>query len=99
MIVQNKPCILCYLSLTILDGLIIKLKYVAAFDTHDMIVMPLVIELENGSPTLEIMPYNDSRGLKLGQNTINRGQTYFFPGLHQLPIHIFRSHVPHPWIL
>ena len=55
-----------------LDDGIQELFNTTAFLANDMIVMGAVVQFEYRAPTFEIVPFDEARGLKLGQDAIDR---------------------------
>ena len=60
------------LFLPALDDGIQELFNTTAFLTNDMIVMGAVVQFEYRAPAFEIVPFDEARGLKLGQDAIDR---------------------------
>lgn len=68
---------LCNFILAFFDDVIAEFFDSAAFDTDDVIMVLAAIQLENRIASLEMMTFDQSCSLELGQDPIYRGQTDF----------------------
>jgi outer membrane protein assembly factor BamE len=75
--------------LPLFDAGIHELFDAAAVQTHDVIVMRAVIELEDGHAILEVMPGDESRRLKLRQNAVDGGQADVLITVEECAIDVF----------
>ena len=74
MIADGEPQPLGDRGLPFFDTGIHELFDAAAVQTHDVIVVRTVIELEDGHAVLEVMTSDQTGRLKLRENAIDRGQ-------------------------
>jgi len=58
-----------------------------------VIVMLAAVDLVHGLAAFEVVLYNQTRGLELGQDAINRGQTDIILMLEKLPVNILCGHM------
>ena len=79
--------------LALLDFGIVKLFHLAAIQAHQMVVVLARIEFKNRFATLEMAAAQDLGMFKLGQNTIDRGQSDVGAFSQQHAIDIFSRHV------
>ena len=81
-------------ALALLDDLVDKLFHMAAVETHDVIVVRSVVQLEYRVPALEIVPTDQAGGLELGQHAIDRGQPDVLARLQQRLVQPLGAQVP-----
>lgn len=79
--------------LAVFDGLIDKFIDTATLDTHDVIVMAALVELEYGVTPLEAMPGYQARRLELGQHPVDGRQPDFLAGALQQLVQVFGAEV------
>jgi outer membrane protein assembly factor BamE len=82
-----------YRVLAFFDTAVHELFDLAAVNTHDVIVVPTLIELEHRHAAFEMMASDETGGLELGQYAIHRGEADVFVGYQQLLVDVFRAHV------
>ena len=61
----------------------------AAVQTHDVIVVRTVIELEDGHAILEVMPGDEARRLKLRENAVDGGQSDVLIAIEERAVDVF----------
>jgi hypothetical protein len=88
-LVFRRDCVLL-----LFDRRVDELFYLAAVQTNDVIMMLAFVQFKYGCHSFEVMPGDQSSGLKLRQHPINRRQTNVLMRLQQMTIDIFRTHVP-----
>jgi len=76
-------------GLPLFDTGIHELFDAAAVQTHDVIVVRAVIELEDGHAILEVMPGDEARRLKLRENAIDGGQSDVLIAVEEGAIDVF----------
>src|SRR5579875_61576 len=59
-------------GLPVLDARVHELLDAPAVETHDVVVMRALIELEHGHPVLEVMARHEPGGLELREHAIHR---------------------------
>ncbi len=79
------------LLLTTLDGLIEEFNDLATFETHHVIVVLLLRQLEQCMTTIEIVADYQTSRLELGKHSINRGKADVFACIEQGLIYIFST--------
>lgn len=75
--------------LTLLDLGVEEFLYVPAAETHEVVVVPTLVELEYCLASLEIVPLEQPGLFELGEHPINGGQADIHAFGHQRPINIF----------
>ena len=75
------------------DAAVHELFHPAAVDTHDMIVVCALIQLEYRHAAFEMVARNQSGGFELSQNPIHRGETNILVGYQQLFINVLCAHM------
>ena len=73
--------------------LIAELDDFATVHFHHMVVVFAFGKFKHGMTTIEVMAGDQSGSFKLGQHTVNRGQSDIFPGFDQCFVHIFSTQV------
>jgi len=94
MVADREPQPLGDGRLPLFDTGIHELFDAAAVQTHDVIVMRAVIELEDGHAILEVMPRDESRRLKLRQNAVDGGQSDVLIAVEERAIDVFGRKMP-----
>lgn len=74
MVVNFEPAILGHFLLPLFDLGVEEFLNVAALYTHQMVVMSTLVQLEDGFPAFEVMAYQQSRLLELGEHAVDRGE-------------------------
>ena len=82
------------LDLALLDLGVVELLDVAALDAHDVIVMPALLELENGLAGLEVVADEQSRLLELREHAVNRREPGIGAFLDQHLVDVLGGQVP-----
>ena len=77
------------IRLMFFNDFIDKFGHLSAVNTHQMIVVPAVLQFKYRMATRKIMPPDQARGFKLGEHPINRRQTHVFALLQKSLIDIF----------
>ena len=80
--------------LSLFDALVHELFDAAAVQTHDMVVMRSLVELENGHAVFEMVPRHQAGGLELRQHAVNRRQADVLVGLDQTLVNALSRHMP-----
>ncbi len=80
-------------SLSLLNDLIVKLFDPATLKANDVVVMIALIQLEYRLSTFEVMAFDQTSGLKLGQNTIDGRETHLLTRPQQGLVNVLRGHV------
>jgi len=81
-------------SLSLLDTRVHELFDSAAVQTHDVIVMRAVVELEDRHAVLEVMTGNEPGRLKLRQDAVDGGQPDILIAIEERAINVFGRKVP-----
>jgi len=92
---QLKTVVGRYFFLSSFDLFVDELDNFAGIDTHHVIVMFAVRDLEYGVATIEIMTMHDAGRLKLRENTIDCRQTHVIPMVKQRLVYIFGTEMRH----
>jgi hypothetical protein len=79
MLVDGKAVVLCHHGLPIFDFGIKEFFYMTAVEADQMIVVGSTVQLKYSFPALEMVAYEQSGLFELGKDTVNRGQTDFYP--------------------
>lgn len=72
-----------------LDLFIEEFDDLAAFETHHMVMVLVLGQLEQGMTAIEIMTNHQSSRFELRQDAIDGGQTHVFAGIQQGFVDIF----------
>lgn len=70
------------LMLTFFDNLILKLRHMSALETYHVVVMVSTFQFKHGMATLEMVAFDQTSSLELGQHTVNRGKADIVLGIH-----------------
>src|SRR4051812_10010446 len=81
------------LLLALFDGLVDELFDAAAVQTHDMIMVRALVQLENSHAVFKVMPRDQARGLELGENAVHGRETYVLVRLNEPLVNAFGGHV------
>jgi hypothetical protein len=92
-IVNGEAAIRCSFFLTVFDFFIVKLFHSSALQANDVIVMPVLLEFENGLAAFEVMAHEQAGLLELRQHTVHRGQADVFAAREQHLVDVFRGKV------
>jgi hypothetical protein len=65
-------------GLKLLDRLILEFLDFATMHADQMVMVITPVQFEYGISTFKVMTHDQARGLKLGEDTVNRGKTDFF---------------------
>ena len=79
--------------LALFDAAIHELFHLAAVNTHDVIVMSALVQLENRHAALEMMAGHQAGRFELGQHAIHRCKSDVFVGYQKLLVDILGAHV------
>ena len=79
--------------LAFFDRLVDELFDAAAVQTHDMVVMRSLVELEHGHAVFEMVPRHQARGLELREHAIHRGEADVLVRFDQALVDAFGRHV------
>lgn len=79
--------------------LAVEFHHIATFGAYHVIVMIAVVDFIDCRPIVKIVAHNQSSGLELGQNPVNRSNTHIFTSLDQGAIDVFSGHVAKAGIL
>jgi hypothetical protein len=82
-------------ALAFLDRGVHEFEHLAAFDADHVIMMMTLVEFENGTPSLKVVPNDQPRLLKLRQHAIHSGESHLFTRIEQFPENILGGHMPH----
>jgi hypothetical protein len=80
--------------LALLDAGVHELLDPAAVQTHDMVVVGALVELEDCHPVFEMMARDESRGLKLRQYPVDRCQPDVLVRFEQCAVDVLGREVP-----
>ena len=80
-------------QLTVLDTGIHELFDPPAVETHDVVVVRALVELEDGHAILEVMSRHQPRGLELGEHAIHGCQADVLVGVEELTINVLGRQV------
>ena len=80
--------------LALFDAAVHELFHLAAVNTHDVIVMRALIELEHRHAAFKMMARDQAGGLELRQHPIDGGETDVFIGHQELFVDVFSAHMP-----
>ena len=95
MILDTEAARLGDLDLPLLDIGIVELLDVAAFDTHDVIVVPALFQFEHRLAAFEVMTNEEPSLLELRQHAIHGREPGVGALLEQRLVHVFGREVPH----
>ncbi len=93
MILDGEAAGFCDLDLTLLDLRVVELFDVPAFDAHDVVVVPGLLQLENGFAALEMMADEKPRLLELREDAIHGREPGVGAVLEQRFVHVLRRKV------
>src|SRR5581483_3617698 len=93
MIANGESQALRHRGLPILDAGVHELLDAAAVQTHDMIVMRALIELEDGHAVLEVVPGDEARSFELCQHAIHRRQPDVLVRVEQVAVDVLGGKV------
>lgn len=79
------------LSLNLLDSLVEKLDHFTGIETHHVIVVITIRELEDGRAALEVVPRDEPRALELREDTVHGRKPELLTGFEQRAINRFRG--------
>jgi hypothetical protein len=82
------------LRLALLDLRVVELLDATAFEAHEMVVVPSLVELEHRLAGFEVVACQESRLLELGQHAIHRGKADVEPFAQQLPVDVLGGQMP-----
>jgi hypothetical protein len=88
---QFEISLLCDAGLKFLDRFIVKLFDLAAMDADQMVMVVAAIQFEDGIPPLEVVPDDESCGLKLREYPIHGRKANFLTFADQCLKDIFRA--------
>ncbi len=94
MVADREPQPLGDRGLPLFDTGIHELFDPAAVQTHDVIVVRAVIELEDGHAILEVMTGDQARRLKLREHAVDGGQSDILIAVEERAIDVFGRKVP-----
>ena len=95
MILDREPPRFGDLDLPLLDLGVVELFDVTAFDADDVVVVPALLQLENGFTALEVVAYEKTRLLELREHAIHRGKAGVGAFLQQRLVHVLGGEVTH----
>ena len=95
MILDREAARFGYLDLPFLDLRVVELFHVTAFDADDVVVVPALLQLENGFTALEVMAYEKTGLLELREHAIHRGKAGVGAFLQQRLVHVLGREVTH----
>lgn len=79
------------LSLNLLDSLVEKLDHFTGIETHHVIVVITIRELEDGRAALEVVSRDEPRALELREDTVHGRKPELLTGFEQRAINRFRG--------
>ena len=94
MLVNGKAALARNALLAPFDFGIVEFFDPAALHTHEVIVVPALVQLEHRFAALKMMAFEQAGLFELGEHPINRGQTDIDAVLHEQAIDIVGTHVP-----
>src|ERR1700722_20776879 len=89
MIPDREPQALGNRVLALFDARIDELFDAAAIQTHDVIVMGALVELEDRHAVLEMMARDQARRLELRQNAVNGGEPDVLVRIEEAAVDVF----------
>src|SRR3989344_115656 len=95
-VVDMKTGLLGDLVLALFNRVVVKLEDLAALETHHVIVMTALVDLEDGAPALEVVPDHQARGLELGEHAVHRRQPDLFTHFQEFLVNLLGGHVRMP---
>ena len=93
MIAQLVPQALGDLFLALFDRFVDELFDAAAVQTHDMVVMRSLVELEHGHAVFKMVPRHQPRGLELREHAVHRRETDVLVRLDQALVDALGRHM------
>ncbi len=93
MIADLEPQALRHRVLALFDAAVHELFDAAAVNTHDVIVVRALIQLEHRHAAFEMMAGDETGGLELGEYAIHGGEADVFVGHQQLLVDVLGTHV------
>src|SRR6185295_19267156 len=81
------------LFLTLFDGLVDELFDASTVQTHDMVMMRPLVQLEDRHAVFEMMARDQARGLELRENAVHRRETNILVRLNEPLVNALGGHV------
>src|SRR3954465_12461316 len=91
MLMDREAMIFGDLHLPLLDLGVVELLHPSALQADQVVVMLALVQLEHGLAAFEVMPYQNSGLLELGQHPIDGGEPDVHALLPQNLVHVFRG--------
>ena len=82
------------LALQLLDSLVVELRHAPRLETHHVIVMRAVGELEDGLAAFEVVAAHEPRSLELRQHAVNGRKPELLAAVEQRAIDRLRREMP-----
>lgn len=76
------------------DVIIAEFFHPATAHAYDVIMMVAMIQFKDRLVALEVVPFDQSRRFKLGQNTVNRSQANLSTFLYEAPVQFLGRQMP-----
>ena len=92
-IADLEPQALGHGVLPLFDAAVHELFDLAAVNTHDVIVMRTLIELEHRHAAFKMMARDETGGLELGEHAIHGGEADVLIGHQQFLVNVLGAHV------
>ncbi len=79
--------------LKLLDFFVEEFDYLTGIHVDHVVVVTAVSQFEYSMTAIKVVAYHKACCFKLGQNTVNRGQTDILASFHQRLVNILGTHV------